>query len=405
VSAASPPLFSVRLVAGWLAAAALACALSLFMLTRQSAPGQRAANAAPTIYSRSAIGYAALYHTLERLGIPVAEGTAAGGAPADAAVVVIAEPNRDENVLARVRTELRHARAVLLVLPKREALIDPEQPDRIRADRLLPAETVQRVLALADEHGTVGRESGLTPVQAKAPFAGLSPAVGSHMQLALYTALDPLLSAGGGTLIGELHGFAGRVIVVADPDLLENHGLVRGDNAAIAVALVRELRGASNGRVVFDEGVHGYVARPFGALRLLFSFPFVLVTAQIVIASVLLAWAGSARFGAPKPRAPALATGKHALIEAGARLFTAAGRLRFIADRYAEAVLRETAQALHAPRGLARDELLAWFERIGRPAPPLAAGDDASAAVADAQAMHTWRRDALDESGRRTQHR
>jgi hypothetical protein len=404
MSAAAPPLFSVRLVAGWLAAAALACALSLFMITRSSPAGEHAANAAPTIYSRSAIGYAALYHTLERLGIPVAEGTSAA-APADAAVVVIAEPNRDEYVLARVRTELHHARAVLLVLPKREALIDPDQPDRIRADRLLPLETVQRVLALADAQGTVDRGSALTEVRAKAPFAGAAPATGSDVQLALSASLDPLLSAAGGALIGELHGFGGRVIVVADPDLLENHGLLRGDNAALAVALVRELRGDSRGRVVFDEAVHGYVARPFGALRLLFSFPFVLVTAQIVIASALLAWAGSARFGAPKPRAPALTTGKRALIETGARLFAVAGRLRFVADRYADAVLRETAQALHAPRGLAREELLAWFERTGRPAPALAAPDDAGTLVAEAQAMHTWRRDALDEPRRRTQHR
>ncbi len=405
MSAAAAPLFSVRLVAGWLAAAALACALSLFMITRSSPAGEHAANAAPTIYSRSAIGYAALYHTLERLGIPVAEETSAAGAPGDAAVVVIAEPNRDEYVLARVRAELRHARAVLLVLPKREALIDPDQPDRIRADRHLPVETVQRVLALADAQGTVDREPALTAVQAKAPLGGTAPAIGSDVQLAGSTSLDPLLSAAGGTLIGELRGFAGRVVVVADPDLLENHGLLRGDNAALAVALVRELRGGSSGRVVFDEAVHGYVARPFGALRLLFSFPFVLVTAQIVIASALLAWAGSARFGAPKPRAPALTTGKRALIETGARLFTVAGRLRFIAERYADAVLRESAQALHAPRGLAREELLAWFERTGRPAPAFAAADDAGTVLAEAQAMHTWRRDALDEPGRRTQHR
>jgi hypothetical protein len=398
----SSQLFSVRIIAAWLAAAALACALSLFLLTRDTAQ-QRPGDTEPTIYSRSALGYAALYNTLSRLGIPVAEGTSGAGPPANASVVVIAEPRSDDKTLEHVRAVLHHASAVLLVLPKRKGRADPERPDWIARDRLLDTGDVHRVLGLVDEGATVGRLLG-EPVESIRPLVGTASI--ALPQFVRSTAIDPWLKVSEGIVAGELqHGPSGRVVVVADPDLLENHGLTRGDNALIAIGLVRSLREQRAGPVVFDEVVHGYVSRPFGGLQLLLSFPFVLVTLQIVVAAALLLWAGSARFGAPKPREAALAAGKSSLIETGARLFAAAGKLRFVAERYADAVLRETAQHLHAPRGLSRDELLAWFARTGRPAPATAPGEDAASVVAAAQTMHTWRRDALDESGRRTQHR
>jgi hypothetical protein len=398
VKAPPEPLFSVRLVAGWLAAAALTCVASLGLLVRGDASVHHPDEVGPTIYSRSALGYAALFHTLRELGIPVAENTAESVPRTGVALVVIAEPNHDKATLAHVRDVLQHASAVLLVLPKRRGKPDADRPGMLRRDALVPLDDAQSVLDVVDERATVERYAPPRSWSARAPLTA-SPTTRAP-QLVHGGGLRPLLSSPDGILAGEIDRGDRRVIVVSDPDILENHGIARGDNALIAVALVRSLRGAG-GRVVFDEVPHGFVSRPLGIVRLLLTFPFVLVTVQIVLGGALLLWSAAGRFGAPKPREATLSLGKRSLIEGGSRLLAFAGRLAFIADRYAEAVLRETAARLLAPRGLTLHELSAWFERTGRPAPATNSGSvpDEPAALAAAQSIYRWRNDVLDEPG------
>jgi hypothetical protein len=394
------PLFSVRLVAGWLAAAALTSIVSLALIVRDSGSVPHPDEAGPTIYSRSALGYAALYRTLSDLGIPVGDNTAESLRTAGTGAVVVAEPKRDKDALAHVRSVLQRAPAVLLVLPKRRGTPDPDRPGMLRRDTLVPLEDAQTVMALVDAGATVERAVAAEPWSVRAPLAG-APSVRAP-QLVRSGVLQPLLRSPAGMLIGETELFGRRVVVVSDPDILENHGLARGDNALLAVALVRSLRGAG-GRVVFDEVPHGFVSRPFGIVRLLLSFPFVLVTAQIALACGLLLWSAAGRFGAPVPREASLPLGKRSLIEGGSRLLAYAGRLAFVLDRYAEAMVRETAARLHAPRGLGYAELVAWLDRTGRTVPqtaaaPAAAPDELSA-VAAAHTIHCWRNEVLDEPG------
>ena len=394
------PLFSVRVIAGWLAAAALTSVASLGLLVRDSGSVHRPDEAGPTIYSRSALGYAALFHTLKELGIPVAENTAESVPRTGVAVVVIAEPNHDKATLAHVRDVLEHAPAVLLVLPKRRGKPDEDRPGMLRRDRLVPLDDPQRVLEVVDERVVVERYAPVQSWNVRAPLTA-GPTM-SAPQLVHGGALQPLLSSPDGILVGEIDRGNRRVVVVSDPDILENHGLTRGDNALIAVALVRSLRGAG-GRVVFDEVPHGFVSRPLGIARLLLTFPFVLVTLQIALGCALLLWSAVGRFGAPKPREATLPLGKRSLIEGGSRLLAFAGRFAFVADRYAEALVRETAARLNAPRGLTPAELVAWFNRTGRPAPAAAAAPaalpDEPAALAAAQSLYRWRNDVLDEPG------
>lgn len=392
------PLFSVRLVAGWLAAAALTCAVSLTFLVRDDGPAHRPDEAGPTIYSRSALGYAALYHTLGQLGVPVGENTAESMPMRGVAVVVIAEPSDEQSVLAHVRDTLRRAPAVLLVLPKHRGKADPERPWMLRSDRLLPLESVQRVLTVLDDRATVDRFGAVRTWSGHEP---LPTAPDTNASQLVHGNLEPLVSSRDGVLAGQtLHR---RIVVVSDPDIFENHGIARGDNARIAVALLQRLRGDGTGRVVFDEVPHGYVSHPLGIVRLLFTFPFVLVTLQIALAVGLLMWSAAARFGAPRQREPALPLGKRSLVEGGSRLLAFGGRLPYVLGRYAEALLRETAARVHAPRGLTPPELAAWFDRTGRPVPAVAAAPaaapDVSAALEAAQSMYRWRNDVADEPG------
>ena len=389
------PLFPVRLAAAWLAAAALAFAFSFYLMTRDTGTAHDTDDTGPTVYSKSALGYATLYHTLPRLGIPVADNTAPSGPARDAAVVVIAEPNRDAGTLAHVRGVLKRAPAVLLILPKRIGEADPRRHDRVRRDTLLPVRRVGDVLALVDDDALIVRSGGGGAWERRAEVAA-DPSV-SAPQLVRSARIIPLLDTPDGILIGDIGEQGRRVVIVTDPDIFENHGIGRGRNALVAASVIRSLRGSRTGRVVFDETPHGIISRPFSALRLLFGFPFVLVTAQVVLAAALLLWSGSARFGAPRPRALTLPLGKRSLIESGSRLLEHAAQLSFLTERYAEAVLRETAHGINAPRGLTDEQLVAWFARTNRTVP--------AGTTATAEAMYLWRGSVLDESGQRTQRR
>ena len=121
----------------------------------------------------------------------------------------------------------------------------------------------------------------------------------------------------------------------------------------------------ADGNVVFDETLHGYVARPTSPVKLLFQFPFVFATAQGALAVALLLWATLGRFGAPAPVAAGLDAGKLALVENTARLLDFAGHQRMMVRRYLQAALRDVARELRAPRGLSDDALVDWLKRIG----------------------------------------
>src|SRR5262249_58237928 len=127
----------------------------------------------------------------------------------------------------------------------------------------------------------------------------LRPDVMKPTQLMRGTGLRPVIAGDKGMLVGELVERNRRVLVLADPDVIANHGLARDGNAALAVALIKRLRGP-NGTVVFDETIHGYTAPAENPFALLFRFPFVIATVQGLIAVGLLLSATLARFGAPQ---------------------------------------------------------------------------------------------------------
>ena len=54
--------------------------------------------------------------------------------------------------------------------------------------------------------------------------------------------LIPIVSSPEGILLGELGRADGRVLVLADPDILATHGLGKGDNANLAFRIIDNLR-------------------------------------------------------------------------------------------------------------------------------------------------------------------
>jgi hypothetical protein len=329
----------------------------------------------PAIYSKSALGHAAVYDMLASIGIPVVESDLGSGAHVDSnSVLVIAEPRTDDVSLSEVSAML-DAPTVLLVLPKREGKADPKRPNWIGEDRLIAPGDVQRVLRLADEKATLVREAA-TDSWSISNYSGAQPAI-RHAQLLQSSRLHPLLASPQGILIGELRTRQRRLIVLSDPDLMANHGIARGDNAWIFVSLIQNLRSGREGTVVFDEFIHGYSPRPFHMLGILFQFPFALVTAQAALGVALLVWAAAGRFGAPREQPPAIDAGRRSLIDAGAALVVRNGDESALAARYYEEMVRDAASTLRAPAGLTLPALVSWLEAVGRPfeaADPLSSG-------------------------------
>jgi hypothetical protein len=164
-------------------------------------------------------------------------------------------------------------------------------------------------------------------------------------------------------LVGEISERNRKIWVLSDPDVISNHGIARAGNAALAVALIKRLR-SGDGSVVFDETVHGYVAKPESPFLLLFRFPFVVATVQGLIAVALLLWATIARFGAPQSAPPPLSAGRGSLLQNMAKLIEFTGHQPVMVARYVQANVHDVARQLHAPRGLAGQGLIAWLQRV-----------------------------------------
>ena len=355
---AETPVFSSRAVF-WLIAIGIlsfAGAAFVFVFGERIEPGR---SAGPHAFSTSAIGHQGLVRTLRRLGVPVvvSRNASAEKASQDALLVVTEPPGGDE---ARL-DELLGAPTVLLVLPKWRGAAHALRPGWVSSIELRPREEVEALLRQALPDAAVRRARGTVAFDRRR--FDIAPTLDAP-QLLVSDHVTPIVASDEGVLIGELDLGVQTLWVLSDPDLLSNRGLGRGDNAVLAVRMIEALR-PPDGAVIFDATLHGF-QRTQSVWREAFTFPFVLVTVQLVATVVVLMWAGTGRFGAPVPAERALAPGKTGLIDNTASLFQGGDRGREIMSRYLTAMTRDVARQLHAPPGLDEAEQIAWFDRVGR---------------------------------------
>jgi hypothetical protein len=354
------PVFSRRLLIGWTAAAVVVFALSLFLIggSELGAPESSGTNT----FSRSAIGHAGIAEVLQRLGIPVVKSRQDSLEKLSrGSVLVIAEPRLGRQSEEAIRPLLK-ADMILLVLPKWVGLPSEQKSGWIRDARQRFTGDAQWALRLVAPRGEVLRESD--DPKWTTNTLGPVPHLVAPVQLMRDAGLRPIVAADRGVLVGEIADRNRKVWILSDPDVISNHGLAREGNAALAVEMIKRLRGAG-GSVVFDETVHGYVAAPTNPFLLLFRFPFVIATVQGLIAVALLLWATLARFGPPQSAPPPLSAGRQGLLQNMASLIEVTGHQQVMIRRYVQETVRDVARQLHAPRALAGDALIAWLQRVG----------------------------------------
>jgi len=149
---------------------------------------------------------------------------------------------------------------------------------------------------------------------------------------------------------------ADSVLVLSDPDLLNNHGLRLGDNARIALDFLQTEAGEGN--IVIDYSRDVWLRDPYVEpdrertwedLARFFDPPFLALWIGAAIVFALFLWRASLRYGAVRPEATELGAGKDIAVQARARLLRLSGQDGALAREYATARLAATASALFGP--------------------------------------------------------
>ncbi|MBV7258149.1 DUF4350 domain-containing protein [Erythrobacter crassostreae] len=172
---------------------------------------------------------------------------------------------------------------------------------------------------------------------------------------------QPLITDGAGhtlalSVLGEegseYYEDAHWTIFVVEPDLVNNYGLARSENAEAALALVREAGyGGEYESVTIDMTLQGFGGAD-NLLTLAFRPPFLAATLCLILAMLIIGWRAFLRFGPAAVSGPEIAFGKKRLVSNGAGLIVRAKRLGLLAEPYADLSARRLSHRL----GLTRPE-------------------------------------------------
>ena len=135
------------------------------------------------------------------------------------------------------------------------------------------------------------------------------------------------------------------VVVVIEPDLMNNYGLADRARAELAVGIVEAAIEDYDLPVVFDLTQAG-LGRSENLLTMAFAPPFLAATLCLILAALVIAWRAFRRFGPPVAEVPALAMGKRQLARNGGGLVARAKRLHLLGPPYAALVAQRLASAL-----------------------------------------------------------
>ncbi|VWX53457.1 DUF4350 domain-containing protein [Novosphingobium sp. 9U] len=139
------------------------------------------------------------------------------------------------------------------------------------------------------------------------------------------------------------------LLVVAEPDLLDNYALADRDRALLALELIARARDGGDEPVTFDLTLAG-LERKANLLTLAFTPPFLAATLCLLLAAATTGWRAFLRFGPPLAPSRSIAFGKRALVSNAAALIVRSRRLHLLGGPYAEAARQRLARAFALPR-------------------------------------------------------
>jgi len=196
-------------------------------------------------------------------------------------------------------------------------------------------------------------------------------------------------------LYGKAQDQAWRVMLVAEPDLMNNWGMADQNRAAMALELIDTARGDADLPIVFDLTTNG-LGQSRNLLTLAFEPPFLAATLCLLMALLLVGWRAFKRFGPALAEEQALQFGKSQLVENGASVIQRTGRMHLLTGPYAR-LMEGRLSAKLGLRNPARDTLDSALERrqLGPASPHLAALEHAAKAkdiIRAARALYSLER-------------
>lgn len=135
------------------------------------------------------------------------------------------------------------------------------------------------------------------------------------------------------------------VIVVFEPDLMNNYGMADRARAEMALALVNMAREGGDMPIRFDLTLNGLGASQ-NLLTLAFRPPFLAATLCLLLAALVIGWRAFRRFGPAMAEEPAVGQGKRQLVRNGAALLERVKRWRLLKQPYEDMIGRRVASAL-----------------------------------------------------------
>ena len=353
-------IFSTRTIGLLIAVGAIAF-LATVLLEAFSDPTPSNQRSGTNSHSVSAIGHFAFAELLRDAGMTVLiSGSRSPEKAGPNDVLVVAEPPIHTVSSGEISYMLQASR-VLLILPKRTGIPDGDNPDWIKHATLKPLNEVGTVLSEVSGVAQLIRRAELGG--GVSAVAGLQPMTTSP-QLIRSGTVDPIIEHENGVLVGSVVRAGTTIWILSDPDIVSNHGLLNGDNAEFARAIIERLRGPG-GAVVIDETLHGFRIEP-SLIRAFLTLPFVVTTILFGATIIVLAWASIGRFGSPIPARPKRQAGKFTLIDNIAALLAFGGNHVEIARRFLAQTTHTIAQTFHIPHHLGDDQRAEWLDRIGR---------------------------------------
>jgi hypothetical protein len=312
--------------------------------------------------------------------------------------LVILTPEAAATNLSKVMTE-RAAKATLVVLPKWQSQRDPAKPAWVWVSGLAPASEPEGVLAPQWKLKVARaktRSQMLVTVPGHAPSSMRFPAP-AVTQFIAAEKLEPIVTdASGRVVLAKLPD--SPWFVLADPDLIDNHGIADARRAAAALALLDFLNSTDAEAVHFDVTLNG-LGSTRSPLRLAFDPPFLAVTLTILAALLLAGMQALVRFGVPLRAERAIAFGKAALVDNSAALVRKAGREGHLGGRYTAIIRDRMATMLRLPPAMSEEEVDARLDQLrsDRQFSSLAASavqaNTREGVLAAARALHLWQQE------------
>lgn len=316
-------------------------------------------------------------------------------------LVVSIEPFTDAEAVATM-IRRRSERPTLFILPKWFTRPDPRRRGWVQ---LIGPGAGPMQNGVFGGGVTIGVAEGRPPAAAAAgegSLSGISFPVPASPQTIAGKDISPLVELPGrGALVAQI-GSAPHY-VIADPDLVSNHGLRDPRRATAALALLARLNDDRD-TLAFDLTMNGFgTGNSKSLLRLAFEPPFVAMTLALFIAALLAGLHGAFRFGPARREARAIAFGKAALVENSAGLIRLADREARLGGAYVEVVRDETARLTGAPYWLQGERLDRYLDRLGKADRPgfseladqIRGARDRHSLLAAARALADWKKEII----------